>query len=85
MEIDAVAVKWPDQHSRDGQPISLLPEAFPYRLNQVQGEVRYRDGQVDFRSLSAVHGNSRVTVSGFCQFAPDGSGVCNSANLTRKG
>ena len=85
IELGIVAVKWPQQHNREGQPISLLPEAFPYRLNDVQGEIRYRDGQVAFESLSAVHNNARVNVSGFCQFGEDGSWRLQFSELNTEG
>ncbi len=86
-QIDAVAVKWPEHAGSPGQPISIFPRAFPYRLNQVEGEIRYRNGTIELTKVKAFHGPSEFQAAGFCQMGGDGSwrfqlSQLNTKNLT---
>lgn len=73
LDISLAAVKWPENQGATGQPVSIYPQAFPYRLNQLEGELRYRNGYIELNNLSARHGTNQVAVSGFCEMGDDGS------------
>lgn len=44
--------------------VAARPQAFPYALRQVRGEVLYRDGALELRHLEGVHGETRLHVEG---------------------
>lgn len=71
-DITVVAQELPERPDGSGQSISLFPRCFPYRLNQVQGELRWHDGYLSMRSLKAEHGGATISTSGFCAAAADG-------------
>lgn len=61
--------------------VSIQPRWFPYRLENVGGEVFFQDGHVDLLSLSAQHGRTRVVeTNGTIDFNADGGW---RVNLTR--
>jgi hypothetical protein len=52
---------------------SLEPVQFPYRLEGIRSSpgmpaLVYRDGEVRFQNLHAVHGSSEISASGYCRF-----------------
>lgn len=54
--------------------VSVQPKWFPYRLDNVGGEVFFQDGHVNLNALSAQHGRTRVVeASGAIDFSADGS------------
>jgi hypothetical protein len=52
---------------------SIKPNYFPYRLENLQGVLTYRDGRVTLERFRGEHGNTRVSSGGQCDFYPDGS------------
>jgi hypothetical protein len=52
--------------------LRMQPTALPYRLDIVNGSVRYRDGRVLIDSIRAQHGGSRVSADGGCEKLPTG-------------
>jgi hypothetical protein len=53
--------------------VSIQPLAFPYRLEQVEGDARLQDGRVDLSSLRAVHDRVECSASsGTWQSTGDG-------------
>jgi hypothetical protein len=52
--------------------LRLQPTALPYRLDIVEGNVRYEGGQVFIDSIRAEHGQSVVSADGGCQQLGDG-------------
>ncbi|MCC7083597.1 MAG: hypothetical protein IT427_01160 [Pirellulales bacterium] len=56
-----------------GESVSIHPSFFPYRLEQMRGQVTFREGRADFADLQAIHNNrTQVSASGFCQHSADG-------------
>jgi hypothetical protein len=51
---------------------SVEPVDFPYRLERLQGVLRYRDGRVELENLRAEHGAVKLVADGTCDFLPDG-------------
>lgn len=52
---------------------SIEPTYFPYRLENLGGELFFQDRHVDFRGLTASHGATRLAeASGSCDLWPDG-------------
>lgn len=60
---------------------SIDPIQFPYRLDKLQGVMRYRDGHVTLEKCKAVHGNVKCAYDGQCDFAPDGRWAMRFTNL----
>ncbi|MEM6470623.1 MAG: hypothetical protein AAF802_13785 [Planctomycetota bacterium] len=52
--------------------LRLLPTALPYRLDIVEGLVRYEDGEVVLESIRAEHGQSLVSADGTCRKLSNG-------------
>ncbi|MCA9269804.1 MAG: hypothetical protein KDA41_15090, partial [Planctomycetales bacterium] len=72
LNVEAIAQKFPEQPNAPGQSISIVPQAFPYRLNQVEGEVHFRNGELEITRLTGTHGKGRVSAAGVCQWSEDG-------------
>ncbi len=53
--------------------MSIEPVAFPYRLEQLQGALNYRDGHFDLEEIKAAHGRTPFRTAGFCDFDRDGN------------
>ena len=53
--------------------VSIEPLAFPYRLENLEGGLVYRDGLVSFERFRARHERTRITGNGQCFFDPNGS------------
>jgi hypothetical protein len=66
------AKKWKQNNSSEGRSISVRPNWFPYQLYDVTGEVHYEDGQVQIDKVAAVHDDTRIRISGACNFSPQG-------------
>ncbi|MEM0925187.1 MAG: AsmA-like C-terminal region-containing protein [Planctomycetota bacterium] len=52
--------------------LRLLPTALPYRLDIVEGLVRYENEEVVLDSIRAEHGRSSVSADGTCRRLPNG-------------
>ena len=52
--------------------LRIQPASVPYRMDIVEGSVRFRDGQVLIDSLRATHGLSEVSAEGGCEPTNDG-------------
>ncbi|WP_253159688.1 AsmA-like C-terminal region-containing protein [Stieleria tagensis] len=52
--------------------LRLQPSAIPYRLDIIDGAVRYEGGRVTIDSIRAEHGQSMVSADGGCERLPDG-------------
>lgn len=77
--------KWQENGSSEGRSITVRPSWFPYRLYDLTGEVQYEDGQVQLKNVAAVHDNTRVRISGTCNFAPHGDWNVYLAEVTADG
>lgn len=53
--------------------ISIEPVHFPYRLEDVRGELFYRDGRLSLNRLRASHGDTSLSAEVGCDILPDGS------------
>ena len=53
--------------------ISIEPEWFPYRMEELTGTVDYRDGNVLLKDIRMRHGNTTVVLAGQCDVTPDGA------------
>jgi hypothetical protein len=52
---------------------SIEPVALPYRLENVEGVITYRDGKVELSDMRARHGLTQVSARGVSEAHPDGS------------
>ncbi len=52
--------------------VSIEPAWFPYRLEQLQGRLVWRDGLLRFGGVRGVHARTTVATEGTCRFTPDG-------------
>ena len=73
LSLEIKAQKWKRQANGDGRSITLHPEWFPYRLDDVAGTVHYRDGHVQLQGISAVHGETEIGIDGTCDLKSDGN------------
>lgn len=64
-----------------GEGLVIEPDFFPYRMEKLRGALDYENGRVTFTGLQAEHGRTRVSTSGLCQFASDGSWTMRLDNL----
>ncbi len=70
-----------DAHKRRGAPggpVSIEPAWFRYRLEDLSGDIYYRDGVVTLENIEGVHGKTKIAAAGLCRMAK------NSANLQLK-
>jgi len=51
---------------------SIEPVQFPFRMENVQCELIYRDGFARLNGFKAEHGRVKMTATGHCSFLPDG-------------
>ena len=65
-----------------GTGIMVEPDFFPYRMENLLGTITFHQGRADFSNLTATHGSTILTTSGYCQFPLDGSWNCNFTNIT---
>jgi hypothetical protein len=72
LTLEVAAQKWRRRDAADGRSITLRPQWFPYRLDDVSGGLHYRDGQVELHNISAVHGQTEIGIGGHCLLRPDG-------------
>ena len=52
--------------------VSIKPVHFSYRMDNLQGRVRYSDRHVEFYQLRAEHGRTTLSTDGSCKVTPDG-------------
>ncbi len=64
--VDVRAQKWPERQDAPRRSIRLEPVAFPYRLDDVAGSIRFHDGRLEIEDLSARHGDLTLSMVGFC-------------------
>lgn len=67
-----------DAHKQSGAasgPISIEPDWFRYRLDELSGDFYYRDGVVTMENVEALHGKTKVTAAGTCRMAGSTSTV----------
>jgi hypothetical protein len=55
-----------------GQTVSIEPAWFPYRLEQLQGQLALKDGLLRFEGVRGVHDRTTVAAEGTCRFLPEG-------------
>ena len=61
---------------------SIEPVFFPYRLDNLSGTFKYRNGVVDFQQLRGVHDQVRVSSDGHCEVSAEGRWQLDLNNLT---
>ncbi len=62
--------------------ILVDPVFFPYRLEELRGEIVFGPGRAGFRGLTARHGKTSIGAEGFLAYAPDGSWQLQLEKLT---
>ncbi len=62
--------------------VSIEPTFFPYRLENLRGELEFHDDRAEFKNLRGSHMNTSVEANGFCQRESDGSWQLHFENLT---
>jgi len=72
LSVNVRAQQWEKRQKDEGRSISIHPEWFPYRLDDVAGIANYTDGVVTFEGVSGLHNDTKVTLSGQCNFDEDG-------------
>ena len=82
LDIEVWAAKRAAADNVEGRSISVQPTWFPYRLNDVTGEIHYRDGRVALRNISASRGDTRLNLSGLAEAIPDGRWTVNLERIT---
>lgn len=55
-----------------GDTVSIEPTWFPYRLEQLQGRLVWKDGILRFEGVRGVHARTTVSTEGTCRFGADG-------------
>ena len=65
--------------------ISIEPEWFPYRMEELTGTVDYRDGNVLLKDIRMRHGNTTVVLAGQCDVTPDGAWQVQLEKLVAEG
>lgn len=81
MKYNPVAAKFGlelDAHKQlaaPGGPVSLEPSWFRYRLEDLSGDVYYRDGVVTLENIEAIHGKTKVATEGTCRMAGNAASV----------
>ncbi len=64
------------------ESVSIDPTFFPYRLENLRGELEFHDDRADFKNLRAFHNSREVSASGFCERTPEGNWHMHFENLT---
>jgi hypothetical protein len=75
LSLEIAAQKWQRQGRADGRSITVRPEWFPYRLDDLTGTLHYRDGQVRLQNISAMHGETEIGIGGTCELHPNGNWI----------
>jgi hypothetical protein len=73
LSLEIKAQKWKRQAGSDGRSITLHPQWFPYRLDDVSGTAHYHNGHVQLQDISAVHGETEIGIDGICDLKSDGN------------
>lgn len=61
---------------------SIEPTYFPYRMDNLQGTMVYRDGHVDLQNITAEHGQVKMQTGGRCEAHPDGRWLLSLEDLS---
>ncbi len=61
---------------------SLQPGKFPYRLDEVQGQINYENGLISAKSLKAKNRKTEISTDLECRFTPDGRWMLTLNPLT---
>lgn len=67
-----IACRQFDARRLGSQTLRLQPTALPYRLDIIEGSVRYQGGHVFIDSIRAEHGRSLMSADGGCRRLSDG-------------
>lgn len=70
---NAAAAGVPSAVELSANPVSINPVYFPYRMENLQGVLEYRDGFVTLHPFRARHGRVAIAGKGHCDFRNDGS------------
>jgi hypothetical protein len=64
-----------------GDTASIEPREFRYRLEKLQGTIRFQDGHADLYDIRAEHGRVAIATGGYCDISPDGAWHLHLQNL----
>ncbi len=76
------AQKWGEKQNVPGRALTVQPLAFPYRFDDVSGELEYRDGTVVLHNLRARHGRTGWTAQGLADQTQQGRSRLRLTQLT---
>ena len=62
--------------------ISIRPVWFPYRLDELTGQMDYHDGSIKLHNIRARHGAVRIATHGLCRLNNSGPWQCQLTELT---
>ena len=62
--------------------LSMLPNRLPYRIENIEGTIRYENGRVFAKTLSGTHRNTRLHSGLDCRFDVEGESILRLAPLT---
>lgn len=71
LDLTVNAQKWERSRNLSGRAISVEPIGFPYVLDEVVGNVEFRNGHIALQQVTARHGDVRVSTRGSCHFPDD--------------
>ncbi len=52
--------------------VSIHPSFFPYRLEQMKGQITFSNGRADFTGIQAIHNRTQISANGFCEHSGNG-------------
>jgi hypothetical protein len=65
-----------------GRTVSIEPAWFPYRLEQLEGKLVWKDGVMRFDGVRGMHARTTVAAEGTCRFTPAGGWHVSFAQLS---
>ena len=72
MTVEVQAQKWPRPAGGEPGSISIEPVWLPYRIDNLTGNLSYRNGRLELTEIRGKHGTVSLTAAGFCQSEPEG-------------
>jgi hypothetical protein len=68
-------------HAEPRPGLSICPEKFPYKIEDIVGTVRYENGRVFAENLTGTHRNTKLQSGLDCQFDGEGQSVLHLSPL----
>jgi hypothetical protein len=85
LQLEVQAQKWKKEPNGESRSITIEPTWFPYRLDDVAGTAHYWNGTVQLKKITAVHGQTEVSLNGTCNMRNDGPWSVDLSDVTADG